>query len=111
MIHREIGGILLEVAHRIAASLHYVLDQRIGMIHGGPWIVHKSRLLPAPIFGIARAVLGLERLNMKLGDALHSFLEFRFRMPAVSMLGDGFIVFGAKFGMELLRPLFLNEHP
>ena len=52
MIYREIGGILIKVAHRIAAALHYVLDQSIGMIHSGPRIVHKSRLLPAPIFGI-----------------------------------------------------------
>jgi hypothetical protein len=27
------------------------------------------------------------------------------------MFGDGFIVFGAKFGTEVLGPLFPNVHP
>jgi hypothetical protein len=36
VIYREIGGILIEITHRIAAVLHYVLDQGIGMLYGGP---------------------------------------------------------------------------
>jgi hypothetical protein len=50
-------------------------------------------------------------VNIKLGDALHSFLEFGFRMPAISMFADGFVVFGAKFEAELLCPLFRHVHP
>jgi hypothetical protein len=32
-------------------------------------------------------------------------------MPAIPMFGNGLIVFGAKFGTELLRPRFQNIHP
>ena len=46
MIYREICGILLKVSHRVAAAVHYVLDQRIGMIYGGPGIVHEARSAP-----------------------------------------------------------------
>jgi hypothetical protein len=97
MIYRKIGGILSKVSHRIAAAAHYVLDQRVGTIHGSPRVVHKLRLLAAPVFGISRAVFGLERLNVKLGDALCSFSEFRFRIPAISMFGEGLVVFRTKF--------------
>jgi hypothetical protein len=43
--------------------------------------------------------------------ALRSFLEFRFRVPAIPMFADGFVVFGAKFGAELLCPLFRHVNP
>ena len=41
MIYREIGGVLIKVAHRVASALHDILDQRIGMIHGSLRVIHK----------------------------------------------------------------------
>ena len=43
--------------------------------------------------------------------AHRSFLEFRFRMPAIFICVDGLIVLGAKFGAERLRTFLLHVHP
>jgi hypothetical protein len=59
VIYREIRGVLIKVANRIAAALHYILDEGVGTIHSSLRIIDKQRLLASPIVGVPRAFLGL----------------------------------------------------
>jgi hypothetical protein len=60
-IFREIDGILLQSAYRIAAALNNILDQRIDMKHGGSRIIREKRPLTAPSLGIPQEFLFLQR--------------------------------------------------
>jgi hypothetical protein len=52
MVHRDVGGPLLELAHRVAARAHRIGDQSVCVTNGSGRVVDEPRLCVAPRPGV-----------------------------------------------------------
>src|SRR5438309_2897967 len=70
VVYRDVGGALVELRHRIATFVHYLLHQLIGFRCGVFGFVNEALLNCPPLF--------LNRSAISLGSVFRSKLETRF---------------------------------
>jgi len=88
VVNGEIGGALVEVGDRIAARLHDFLDELVGACDGPSRIVDEHRLHAAPSLTEEVALIGLQRPDLQMLDALLSFDQLFFSALLVADFAD-----------------------
>lgn len=80
MVHRDVRSPLLEVVlHRVAAVVHHLLDEHVGLVDCGRWIVHEQTLGCLPLLHVPFAARGLQAADLKLPAALSPFEQLALR--------------------------------
>jgi hypothetical protein len=110
MIHRHVGGALLEVSDGITTNLHEVGDETVGFDHGALGVVHEASLIRTPRVGESIPVLGRERLDVQLLNALDAVAELTLGVARVAVLADESLVLGTELPSQLFRTSLLDEH-
>ena len=92
VVDRQVRRALLEVADRIAALLHHLIDERIGGARSAPRVVDESRLDRAPAALVVHPLRRAEWTDVELLDTLLSFDELGFRLARAAHLPHRTIV-------------------
>jgi hypothetical protein len=111
MVHGEVRRALIEVRDRISARLHHVLHQPVGLRDGSLRVVDEARLYGAPLLEVSTLLVGAQRPDVELFDALLALHELRLRAALVADLGHGALVLGPVSRAELLASLALPDEP
>src|ERR1700690_826848 len=105
MVDRNVREALLEIAFRVAASVHDSPNQRFGVANCRRRIVYERPLRALPFVAEAGAFVGRDRPDGHLGDSLLAGSELLLRTSGVAFLGQRPVIFGAEPLSELLAPL------
>jgi hypothetical protein len=111
VVNGNVFGSLLEIAHRIATSLHYFTHQVVCFSSGIRGIVHKSSLRLTPTLGELIALRAGEWPNIELLYSLLPRFESFLGPSSITLRSNGVLIFGPK---TLLKPLgltLLHEKP
>jgi hypothetical protein len=95
MIHGNICCPLFKVAYRIAPRGHHLTQQLVCFRYRTGWAVNEARLDSPPGLYEARTIACSERPDVKRLDSLPALFEPGFRMPSITALLHGAIIFSA----------------
>jgi hypothetical protein len=70
VIHRDVCGALLELTHRVAARLHYLGAESVGLSDRPLGIIHELALDLSPGLGEAGAFSRWQLANVQRGDSI-----------------------------------------
>ena len=96
MLDGNVGGALLKIQHEVAFSGHHFFDRAVRFGEGALGVVDETGLNLAPGILEARALGGLERVDMKVLDARLELFEAGFGPALVSRLFQCSLIFGAE---------------
>jgi len=88
VVDGKIRGALVEVRDRIAARLHDFLNELVGARDGSARIVDEHRLHAAPALTEEVALVGLQRPDLQMLDALLPFHQLFFGALLIADLAD-----------------------
>jgi hypothetical protein len=106
----DVSDALFEITDWIAARLHDLSYQPIGLDDSSSGIIDESRLIGVPRLCEAIALLRFERVNVQLLDALLSPQEFLFGATLATLFFEEPVVFRAELGTKMVGPP-LAHHP
>jgi hypothetical protein len=110
MIHRDVGGALLEIANGITPDLHQIGNESVRFDNGTLRVIDEFRLVGPPRLRESVAMLRRERANLQVTNSIHSFAQLTLGVTRVAVLSDESLVFRSKLRAKLIRSAFLHEH-
>src|SRR5579863_979031 len=75
MVHGDVRGALLKVAHGVATRSHHITQQLVGLRYGAARSVHESSLHSGPRLNESRAIGRSERPNVQAFHTLSPLIE------------------------------------
>jgi type VI protein secretion system component VasF len=89
VIHRHVGGTLLEVlGDRVATRMHELRDEAVGLRDGRVRLIDEVPLRLFPALGVLAACVRLERPDVEALAAMRALDELGLRLSAVAALRD-----------------------
>lgn len=111
MIDGNVRGALLEFAQRVAACLHEVGDEPVGLRDSALRVVHELCLRLAPRFRKARRIIRKEWSDVQLGHATLAHRQLSLRRARVFVLVNSLVILRAEAVLEVLASAtFDHEH-
>jgi len=111
MIDRDVRCALIEISKRVAAGLHGLAYQTIGLDNCTLRIVYKLSLSRLPTRCELLTLIRLERSQLQLLHTLLTFLKRVLGGPSVAGRSDRPIVLGAELATQLFGLPLLHVHP
>ena len=110
MLNRDVRRTSIEVVlDRIAALLHHLADERVGLADRCLGLIDERALRPAPALGVTLARLRLDLTDLGLLVSLAPFAQFVFGFAPVAALGERAAVLRAEALLKLLRARLASD--
>src|SRR5690348_17366104 len=103
VVDGNVPGALVEIRHRVPASLHHLAEQRIGKGDRARRIVDEPPLHLRPAIDEVAALGCVERTDVEFLDALLALGELRFGFRAAGLFLYRAIIFRTELVPEMIR--------
>jgi len=100
VIHRDVGGLSVEIGHGVASSLQDVDNQRVSLGNGFGWFIDEMALLLQPLLDKAPPFLSRQIPDREFLDSFFPSGQFRLRLRAIPRILNDVIVFWTKIWTE-----------